>query len=47
MGYKLGSVPIVRQHFDKVIVLIIVISLTPAFLELLKARRARTARSRS
>jgi len=47
MGYKLGSVPIVRQHFDKVIVLIIVISLTPPFLEVLKARRARTARSRS
>ena len=47
LGYKLGSIPIVRQHFDKVIILIIVISLTPAFLEVLKARRARTARSRS
>ena len=46
LGYRLGSVPLVRQHFDKVIVLIIVISLTPAFLEVLKARRARTARSR-
>jgi len=46
LGYRLGSVPSVRQHFDKVIVLIIVISLTPAFLEVLKARRARTARSR-
>lgn len=47
MGYKLGSIPIVRQHFEKVIILIIVVSLMPAFLEVLKARRARTARSRS
>ncbi|PYT30744.1 MAG: hypothetical protein DMG57_07435 [Acidobacteria bacterium] len=47
LGHTFGSIPIVRQHFDKVIVLIIVISLTPAFLEVLKARRARTARSRS
>lgn len=46
LGYELGSVPLVRAHFDKVIVLIIVVSLLPAAIEALKARR-RTAGSES
>jgi len=39
LGYTLGKVAIVRQYFDKVVLLIIVISLVPAFSEVLKARR--------
>lgn len=44
LGFTLGRVPLVRQYFDKVILLIIVISLLPAISEALKARR-RTART--
>ena len=40
LGYELGSVPFVRQNFDKVILLIIFISLMPTFLHIIKARRA-------
>ena len=40
LGYKLGKVPFVRQHFDKVVLLIIAISLIPAITEFIKSRRA-------
>lgn len=40
LGYSLGNVPIVRRHFEKVIVAIVVISLIPAVREAWKARRA-------
>ena len=40
LGYTLGNVPIIRQHFEKVIVLIIFVSLLPAVIHTLKARRA-------
>jgi len=39
LGYTLGGVPIVRAHFEKVIVAIILISLMPAAIHALKARR--------
>jgi len=39
LGNTLGSIPIVRRHFEKVIFLIIVVSLVPVLLEFLKARR--------
>jgi membrane-associated protein len=39
LGYTLGRVPLVRQYFDKVVLVIIAISLLPAFLEVLKSRR--------
>ena len=39
LGYKLGKVAFIRQHFDKVVLLIIVISLLPAISEVIKARR--------
>ena len=39
LGYTLGRVAFVRQYFDKVVLLIIVLSLLPAFSEILKARR--------
>jgi membrane-associated protein len=39
LGYKLGGVQIVRQNFDKVILLIILVSLLPTIIEVVKARR--------
>lgn len=39
LGYVLGEVPIVRRHFEKVILLIIVVSLLPVLAEAIKARR--------
>ena len=42
LGNSLGSVPIVRRNFEKVIFLIIVVSLVPVFLEFLKSRRKKT-----
>ncbi len=39
LGYYLGSVPLVRQHFEKVIVLIILLSLLPVLREAYLARR--------
>ena len=41
-GYLLGSLPFVRQNFEKVLLTIIVLSLVPAFLEARKSR-ARSA----
>jgi len=43
LGRLLGSVPLVRQHFEKVIFLIILVSLLPVFFEFLKARRRKAA----
>ena len=40
LGYTLGNVQLVRQHFEKVIVAIVVISFLPAVLEVLKSRRS-------
>ena len=39
LGYSLGSVPFVRQNFDKVILAIIFVSLLPTIIEVVKARR--------
>ena len=39
LGYLLGGIPIVRQNFDKAIILIILLSLLPTIIEVLKARR--------
>ncbi len=39
LGYELGAVPIVRQNFDKVILLIIFVSLLPSIVEVWRARR--------
>lgn len=38
LGYGLGSLPFVRQNFDKVILAIIALSLVPTLLELRKSR---------
>lgn len=41
LGYQLGGVPLVRAHFEKVVVLIIVVSLIPVGLQLMKGRAGR------
>jgi membrane-associated protein len=41
LGYTLGGIPIVRQYFDKVVLLIIALSVLPTALEIWKARRKR------
>jgi len=41
LGHTLGAVPLVRRHFDKVILLIVLLSLLPVFLEYLRSRRAK------
>jgi membrane-associated protein len=38
-GFWLGRVPLVKQNFDKVVLLIIFLSLLPTIIEVLKARR--------
>jgi membrane-associated protein len=39
LGYTLGRIPFVRQYFDKFVLLVIALSLLPAILEVIKARR--------
>lgn len=39
LGYFLGSIPLVKQNFDKAIILIILLSLMPTVIEVIKARR--------
>jgi membrane-associated protein len=42
LGYFLGSVPLVRRHFEKAIFLVIFLSLMPLLVEAWKARRNRS-----
>lgn len=39
LGYSLGGVPVVRAHFEKVILAIVLISVLPVLLEMFKASR--------
>ncbi|MBI3209603.1 MAG: VTT domain-containing protein [Candidatus Solibacter usitatus] len=39
-GYLLGNVPLVRAHFEKVVVAIVLISVTPLVLQILRNRKA-------
>ena len=39
LGYKLGSVPIVRAHFEKVIVAIVLVSVVPVVIQFLRSRK--------
>jgi membrane-associated protein len=43
MGYLLGGIPVIRQNFEKVVVLIIAISLIPAALQIFTKRKVPTA----
>lgn len=47
LGYELGSIDIIRRNFEKVVVLIIVLSLLPTFIEIWKARRSSATLYRS
>jgi membrane-associated protein len=38
LGYSLGSIPLVRKHFEKAVLLIIFISVVPIIIEVLRAR---------
>ncbi|MEN6603251.1 MAG: hypothetical protein ABFD86_12620, partial [Bryobacteraceae bacterium] len=40
LGYVLGNVPLVRAHFEKVIFLIIFVSLLPVLVETWRAHRS-------
>ncbi len=40
LGYLLGNVPLIRHNFEKVVLLIIVVSLLPALLHVLKGRKS-------
>ena len=44
LGYMLGNVPFIRQNFEKVVLLIIAISLAPAALQVLKSRKPEPAK---
>lgn len=43
-GYWLGNFEIVRKHFEKVVILIVLISVVPILLEVLKSRRSKALR---
>jgi membrane-associated protein len=40
LGYKLGGIPLIRQNFEKVVLLIIAVSLVPVALQIVKARKS-------
>lgn len=40
LGYTLGNQPIVKAHFEKVVIAIILISVSPVVVEFIKSRRA-------
>jgi membrane-associated protein len=39
LGYFLGRIPLVKQNFDKAIILIVLLSLLPTVIEVIRARR--------
>ena len=39
LGYFLGGIPIIRKHFEKVVLLVIVVSLLPILIQALQNRR--------
>jgi membrane-associated protein len=46
-GYTLGGIPFIRQNFEKVILLIVFVSLLPTIIEVIKHRRAKPAVSKT
>lgn len=38
-GYFLGQIPLVRRHFEKIVILIVLVSVLPVILQLLRSRR--------
>ncbi len=44
LGYMLGNVSLIRQNFEKVVLLIIAVSLVPAVMQFLKSRKSSAAK---
>jgi membrane-associated protein len=42
LGYTMGNIEIVRKHFEKFVILIVLISVLPLIIEVLKARRTKS-----
>jgi len=42
-GYTLGGIPMIRRHFEKVVIGIVVVSVLPLILQVLKARKTPAA----
>ncbi len=38
-GYFLGQIPLVRRHFEKIVILIVLVSVLPVILQFLRARK--------
>jgi membrane-associated protein len=38
-GYFLGGIPFIQRHFEKVVILIVLVSVLPVVYEVLKSRR--------
>ena len=45
-GYFLGNVPLVRRHFEKVVILIVLVSFIPILIEYLKSRASKAELAR-
>jgi membrane-associated protein len=45
LGHTLGAVPLVRRHFEKVIFGIVVVSLLPVLVEVLRSRRSKSSKA--
>jgi membrane-associated protein len=43
-GYYLGAVPFVRRHFEKVVIGIVLVSVLPVIIQIVKSRREATVR---
>ena len=43
-GYYLGGVPFVRRHFEKVVIGIVLVSVLPVIIQIVKSRRGSTVR---
>jgi membrane-associated protein len=41
LGYTLGNIPLVRRHFEKVVILVVLISVLPIVIEFVKSRRVK------
>jgi membrane-associated protein len=39
LGYYLGGIPFIRRHFEKVVILIVLVSVMPVILEMIRGRK--------
>ncbi|MEO8027149.1 MAG: VTT domain-containing protein [Bryobacteraceae bacterium] len=43
LGYLLGGIPLIRRHFEKVVILVVLVSLVPLLIQYLHSRKTRSA----